>query len=232
MVARAVGDPPIDDDSICTGELTAMRTGYRKPGGPVVYRGVWCRKLWWATVLTAVQDGPELTALYWPAGTPQKLPARPLTPRDLLSREQVELVDRTWVDTDVLLLTAPGAAHAVYAMWEEGQTSLRCWYVDLQAPLRRTTKGFDTRDHLLDIVISPDRSEWRWKDEDEFNEAVAIGVFSPEGARAIREEGERVIELSAAEESPFCDGWETWSPPEGWEIPAFPENWDRLEDVG
>lgn len=91
--------------------------------------------------------------------------------------------------------------------------------------------SFDTRDHLLDVVISPDRSEWRWKDEDEFSEAVAIGVFSPEEARAIRAEGERVIGLLEAEASPFCDGWETWSPPAGWEIPVLPVDWDRLKGV-
>ncbi len=71
-----------------------MTISYWKPGTPVVYRGVWRRKLWWATVVTVVQDDPELTVLYWPAGTPEKLPAERLSPRDLLSREQVELVDR------------------------------------------------------------------------------------------------------------------------------------------
>ena len=28
-------------------------------------------------------------------------------------------------------------------------------------------------DQLLDIVISPDQSAWRWKDEDEFEQAAA-----------------------------------------------------------
>jgi predicted RNA-binding protein associated with RNAse of E/G family len=92
--------------------------------------------------------------------------------------------------------------------------------------------GFDTRDHLLDIVISPNRSEWRWKDEDEFKEAVAIGVFSPQEARTIRAEGERVIQLLEADKSPFCDGWEMWSPPAGWGIPTFLEGWGRLEGSG
>jgi predicted RNA-binding protein associated with RNAse of E/G family len=128
----------------------------------------------------------------------------------------------------VLMLATPGAAHSVYAMRETGQTRLRCWYVDLQEPLRRTAIGFDTMDHLLDIVTSPDRSEWRWKDEDEFQEAVAIGVYSPEEARAIRAEGERVIELLRTGQPPFCDGWDRWSPPAEWKIPQLPDGWDRI----
>jgi predicted RNA-binding protein associated with RNAse of E/G family len=83
-------------------------------------------------------------------------------------------------------------------------------------------------DHLLDIVISPDRSEWRWKDEDEFQEAVAIGVYSTEKARAIRAEGEGVIGRLETGKSPFWDSWEKWSPPAGWGIPALPAGWDKI----
>jgi len=82
--------------------------------------------------------------------------------------------------------------------------------------------GFDTMDHLLDIVVSPDRSEWRWKDEDEFREAVAIGVFSPHEARAIRTEGERAVKLIQDKRAPYCDDWKRWSPPVEWEILGFP----------
>jgi predicted RNA-binding protein associated with RNAse of E/G family len=140
----------------------------------------------------------------------------------------LDLVERKWVDTDVLMLATPGAAHVVYVMWEEGHTSFKCWYINLQEPLHRVPMGFDTMDHLLDIVISPDRSEWRWKDEDEFREAVAIGVFTPEEACAILAEGERVVKLVEAGESPFCDGWERWLPPAEWGIPDFPVDWDDI----
>lgn len=169
-----------------------------------------------------------MIALYWRAGTWVKIPEERFTPQDMLSVEQLDLIDKMWTKTDVLMLATPGAAHSVYAMWEAGHTSFRCWYINLEEPLRRTSMGFDTMDQLLDIVISPDRSEWRWKDEDEFEEAKAIGVYSPEEARAIRIEGKRVVELMQANQSPFCDGWENWSPPAEWEIPTLSSGWDDI----
>ena len=94
--------------------------------------------------------------------------------------------------------------------------------------MRRTIIGFDTMDQMLDIVISPDRSGWHWKDEDEFSEAEKIGVYSHVKAASIREEGERVIRMLNANASPFYDGWETWTPPDEWGIPTFPEGWDKV----
>lgn len=198
-----------------------------KTGDVIVLRGVQRQTVWWASAAIIVQDTPKLIATYWQAGTPNMDSAKRPAPRDLLSNE-THLVPHTWAKTDVLMLVTPGAAHAIWVMWETGQTKLRCWYVNLQEPLRRTRLGFDSMDHLLDIVISPDRSVWHWKDEDEFEEAVALGVYSPEKARAIRAEGEQVIEMLQAGSSPFCDGWEKWSPPAPWGIPVLPEGWGNI----
>ncbi len=201
-----------------------------KPGDVIVMRGVWHHKIHWACPGIIVQDSPELIAIYWQAGTPNMIPDKRSTPRDLLLNN-IHLVPHKWTDTDVLLLAKPGSAHDVELMWEAGHEVLRCWYVNLQEPLRRTKIGFDSMDRLLDIVISADRSTWHWKDEDEFNEAVAMGVFSPEQARAIREEGGHVIERLLTRQSPFFDGWENWHPPLNWAIPSLPEGWDELSDV-
>jgi hypothetical protein len=198
-----------------------------KAGDAIVLRGVWRQIVWWACSATIVQDTPQQIAIYWQAGTPNMDSARRLTPRDLLANE-VRLVPRQWINTDVLMLVTPGAAHAVNVMWAAGQSQVRCWYVNLQEPLRRTKIGFDSMDHLLDIVISADQSTWHWKDEDEFEEAIAVGLYSPEKAEAIRAEGARVIELLETKQSPFCDGWERWSPPATWQIPALPEGWDKI----
>jgi hypothetical protein len=112
-----------------------------------------------------VQDTPDLLAVYWQAGTPNMVPSKRPVPHDLLVNN-ICLIPHKWVETDILMLVTPEASHTVYVMWETGQSKLRCWYIDLQEPLRRTGIGFDTMDHILDVVISADRSEWHWKDED------------------------------------------------------------------
>jgi hypothetical protein len=199
------------------------------PGDVIVFRGISQKKIWYALPVFIVQDTPVLIALFWPAGTKGKWRWKSsegrITPLDVL-QTPLEISDRIWNKTDVLMLITPGAAHAVYVMWEEGQKDILCWYVNLQDPICRTAIGFDTRDQWLDIVVSPDKSSWQWKDEDELDEAVALGLFSKEEAQLIRAEGERVIRLICENKAPFGDGWEKWSPPTNWNIPKLSEEWD------
>jgi hypothetical protein len=200
---------------------------YWTPSDTVVMRGIWKGKLWWACPAFVVQDTPDLIALYWPVGTPTRSPVRRPTVEDDLYN-LIELIERKWTDNDVLSLNTRGAAYSIHIMWEGNTHQLRCWYVHLQEPLRRTRIGFDTMDQMLDIVINPDRTKWHWKDEDEFSEAEEIGVYSREKVQSIRQEGQRVIGLLNANASPFCDGWENWTPPREWGIPVFPLGWENL----
>jgi hypothetical protein len=197
------------------------------PGDTIVMRGIWKGKLWWACPAFVVRDTPEMIALHWPVGTPTLSPIRRPTVEDMLYN-RIHLQERNWTDNDVLSLATPGSAHSIYVMWEAGVHKLRCWYVQLEESLRRSPLGFDTMDHILDIVIKPDRSGWGWKDEDEFSDAEAIGVYTHEQAQSIRLEGERVIAQLNANASPFCDGWENWIPPVEWGIPSFPQGWEEL----
>jgi hypothetical protein len=198
-----------------------------RPGETVVVRGIWRGELWWACPQYVVRDSPELWALYWPAGTPVRRWYRRPTVQEVLSSAP-QLVEAVWTDTNVLSLVTPGTAHSIDLMWDCTQHDLRCWYIQLQEPLRRTLIGFDTMDQILDLVISPDRTEWQWKDVDEFAEALSIGVYSAQQAEAIRTEGESVIEKLKANQSPFCDGWERWQPAREWGIPTFPQGWESV----
>ena len=203
-------------------------SGKWEAGETILTRGVWRHKLWFAMPVKVVQDTDDLIALYWRANTPNKIPGKRTTYKELLANEQITLLDGKWVMTDVLMLCRPNSAHGILVMWETGQVKFNGWYVNLQEPLCRTPLGFDTMDQLLDIVVTPDLSNWHWKDEDEFSDAVEHGVYSSAQAKAIREEGEHVVRTMQEEGSLFLQGWERWTPPKDWNIPEMPAKWDDL----
>ncbi len=93
-------------------------------GDVIVFRGVSQNKIWYVLPVFVVQDTPTLIALYWPSGTRGKFRMKPsgerVTPQDVILTP-MDLIDRAWDTTDVLMLITPGAAHAVYVMWAEGQ---------------------------------------------------------------------------------------------------------------
>jgi predicted RNA-binding protein associated with RNAse of E/G family len=110
-----------------------------------------------------------------------------------------------WRYHHVLSLTRRGEAHSLWLLWEE-DWAFRCWYVQLWKPIVETSTGIETMDYALDIVVDPDGT-WSWKDEDDFDEAQKLGVFTPEEAAAVRAEGGRVIAAH-----PWPTGWEDWRP--------------------
>lgn len=99
------------------------------------------------------------------------------------------------------------------------------WYVNLQDPLRRTPLGFDYLDQELDIIISPDLSDCRWKDEQGFAELQRLGRIDPAKAACLRAAGEQVIRQRHAPDGLFRQGWEHWSPPSHWATPTLPPGW-------
>ncbi|MEF3306884.1 DUF402 domain-containing protein [Paenibacillus sp. GYB003] len=197
-----------------------------RPGEPVVLRRVWNGTVYRVTTATVVRDDAERIALYWGPGYPIK------SRRNLLSvtaSVHTGMQDGMWGGTEVLLLASPEASHAVCAFWRSEDRRFLGWYINLQAPLRRMSVGFDTTDYLLDITANRERTEWSWKDEAEFEEAVAAGNFSSEQAAAIRAEGERAIRLLQAGPAAYYDSWIDWSPPPDWRPPVMPPNWDAAE---
>jgi hypothetical protein len=182
--------------------------------------------------VTVVHDGPDYTALYLKPGTPLKkriLPDGCPIPRNLPYAERAKLPhivgDGTWHSNHALMLFREGEAHDVRLFWSENDWKFCGWYVNLQEPVRRTSVGFDTADHVLDIEVRPDLS-WVWKDENEFATAIAIGRFSEQEALAIRDEGERVIAEIEAHKWPFDSPFVDWRPDPGWTTPEVPGNWN------
>lgn len=168
---------------------------------------------------TVVRDSDELVALYIPEGA---------TYKNWSNSPTRHLADAHW-RRDTLRLMYPGAAHSIWLSWDRNEAgrSLHGYYVNFEEPFRRTPIGFDTNDHMLDIVVEPDLT-WSWKDADDFDRRVATGVYGAEFAAWVREQAKPLIEAIESRATPYCDGWEEWVPDPGWALPALPAEWNTV----
>ena len=134
--------------------------------------------------------------------------------------------ERTWGDRRVLILHRPGRAHTVQLFWDASDR-LVMWYVNAEAPWRRSPLGFDTYEQTLDVVIAPDRTTYELKDEDELAWKVAQGEHTAAEAADIRAEAERATHEVLSGTPPWTADWESWRPDPAWRIPTLPAGWDQ-----
>lgn len=179
--------------------------------------------------VTVVWDRPDELVLWFAEGTPYRhrvqrdssgIP-RVASP-SAFAQLDTQLVPTTAPGRTALVVLRPGRAHAVQLHWDMPGWRFRQWYVNLQTPFARTTHGIRSTDRFLDIVVDPDLS-WRWKDEDEAQEAVRVGRLTSAEAAAIREEGERVVTDIEAGRPPFDRTYTQWRPDPAWEVPPVPD---------
>ena len=177
----------------------------------VAWRDIHHGRVWRVQACRLVEDSPETIALWIPVGAPAKVPAGGLR----IPGDDWELEDKV-NRRDQICVARPGRAHSIYLFWgDDGE--LDEWYVNFEQPLRRSAVGFDTFDEKLDLLVRPD-GKYRWKDEDELEQAGALGLLDPDEVRA---EAERVLR-----EWPFPTGWEGWQPDPAWPVPQLPRGWD------
>jgi predicted RNA-binding protein associated with RNAse of E/G family len=124
------------------------------------------------------------------------------------------------------MLQRPGDAYAVWVFWEGPGRAFSRWYVNLQDPFRRTSVGFDTLDHELDLW-SPDGRTWHRKDDDHLDQRVAEGLFTPAEAAAIRSEADRLLAKLRTDGGWWDEGWAAWEPDDAWPQPTLPPGWER-----
>lgn len=186
-----------------------------------VFRG----KVWTSRPVTVIRDDEDEVVLLLTVGTNCKYPTGRQHGRYTIHawlQGDWQLIDREWVGVDVLRIARPGEPFDVWvvpgerpsgadASWREGWQP-GAWYVNLQEPLRRTPTGFDTMDHVLDIVVARDLSDWSYKDEGEFALATELGVFTSEEATAIRSQADQVVELIEGGAPPWNMDWAGWVP--------------------
>lgn len=181
------------------------------PGKRVQLREVWNGRTWEIREGIVVRDDPGVTVVYTPPGAPATIAAGDDGVRLRLPLPGWELRPAKSPDRHFLAVHKPGTAHTMLVIWDV-DWNLLCWYINLETDLERTEAGFEYVDHFLDIVVEPDMQAWRWKDEDELEEAVASGLVTADDAEAFRAEGEQALEQLLRREAPYDEPWEDWRP--------------------
>ncbi len=181
------------------------------------------------SILTTVDhDDERSTGVYIAPGTPERqirladgssVPR--VVPPGYFRRVHVRMKDGCYGGAPSLILWRPGRAHAVHVHWRGEPWEPDGFYVNLQELMTETPDGFDTTDLFLDIVVDAGLN-WRWKDEDELEEAVAVGRLTDAEARAVRIEGERVVADIEGRRWPFDGSFDEWRPDPAWTLPAMP----------
>ena len=178
-----------------------------------------------AAPMTVVRDDDRGLVAWLAVGTPVLKLVREdgrglrADPSDgfLVPRRQVETV---WEDYSVLRVWQPGRRWSVWHFFHGETGAFEGWYVNIEDPHVRSDHTTRSRDHVLDIWVEPDRSFAR-KDEDELVLAVEQGRYSQAEADAITAVADEVEDVIRAWGSPFCDGWETFTPDPDWPVPAL-----------
>jgi hypothetical protein len=209
--------------------------GRFRPGEVIVWRSVNADRsvIGRAWPMTIVQDEDDLIAVYLRPGTVFKMSIRFTRPNELQNvlRSDEAHHDAVWRDMDALILHRPGDAHSVWRFQRADDQMLKMWYVNLEEPWTRTSIGFDSRDHGLDVVVAPDLSSWSWKDEDEMEREIAADHITSADLAAYRAEGERAAGLIMRRERPFDEDWTAWRPDPAWGVPVLQPGWDAFDGV-
>ncbi|MCH2515241.1 MAG: DUF402 domain-containing protein [Dehalococcoidia bacterium] len=157
-----------------------------QPGDHILTRYVFRGRVVTAANWIVVMDSPELIVTWIPLDTTVMNGVvdgeNHLTGRQFADLAW-EMVPRKWRTAVTLRLKSPSAMWSLWVFWDEGMSSLKAWYINIDAPFKRTRLGFDTWDMFLDIVVAPDRKSWRYKDEDEFADAISAGICTPRKRR-------------------------------------------------
>jgi predicted RNA-binding protein associated with RNAse of E/G family len=196
-------------------------------GSEIVLREMWLGRVWTAMPAIVVEDDASQRQFFIPAGTIIKYAVDEGGRELRLYRDRWTLADHA-TRRHVLAFSWPGSGHAVLAIWDPGWR-FTGWYINLEANLGRSERFYDYVDHCLDVLIPPDRSRWTWKDEEELEEAVRLGIYTEQQASAFRHEGERAARRVQRGEPPFDHDWTGWRPDPCWPVPALSQGWERVE---
>lgn len=199
-------------------------------GTQVMARNIWHGRVFSAFPFLVVEDRDDLVTLFLPPGAVWKRPIQRDGSHARIPYGTWTHTDEAWYGQGALRFFPTGESHSVLA-WR-GRDRIARWYINLELPYRRTSRGLDTRDNLVDIDYREGFAAPRLKDEDELCEAQSLGVLTPSEVARIRRDAERALALVQQGHPAITTRWESWRPPAHWTIPTLPSDWDQVHEVG
>jgi len=178
--------------------------------------------LWIGFSAYVVEDTDDLFAVYLAEGSRLAFPDWPFAVWEHPWRTSGF---SAWRGHGKLMLHRPGDAYSVDLFWSGSRREFSGWYINLQDPIRRYDRGFDTLDHELDYWV-PSSGDWVVKDEQLFEERVAEGRYSAEQAAAIQATGSQIVEMLSSGSQWWDESWADWEPPLNWQVLDLPPDWE------
>jgi hypothetical protein len=208
------------------------------PGDSVLWRSRPGGVVGFMYAANVVADTADFVALYQAPGSPGK---RRTGRRDGPRGRNMgrggwdgSHADFTWPGPGMLRLHPAGGHYSVLRRFDPDGGRYRGWYVNLERSWRRTPVGFDSRDDVLDVVVSDDLSTWAPKDEDELEWSVEAGTLTTDEADEIRCVAKAAAAAIEARSFPFVDElYERLAPLAEWPLPRLPVTWaEPFDDLG
>lgn len=209
-----------------------------EPGDHITIRNVFKGRVQTVFPSIVVVDTPELVVTWLPMDTPvlngvtdpngTSDGSKGHLSAETMAAKEWAMAPRNWHTAGTLRLKNPRSLWSLWVFWEPDMTEVRGWYINIDAPYQRTRLGFDTWDMFLDVVVQPDRKTWRYKDEDEFAEAIEAGIFDEIEVQNIWDAAAQALQVIAENRKPFNSVWGTWRPDITWETPQIPDDWEEV----
>lgn len=189
-----------------------------KLGETILMREVWRGKTWEQRTAIVAEDSQEMIVLYTPPEADALVAIDSEGRRLRMPTTPDWSLEGTRTFTSGLIgVHVPGTQHSLLAIFDP-PAGYGPWYINIESDLVRTDAGFDYEEHVLDVVVDRNLSAWRWKDEDELEEAVELGLFTAGQAAEFRAEGERALEWLLSRRPPYDRDWLSWRPPAEWGV--------------
>lgn len=207
----------------------------KRRGAGVAWRSIRDDHVSYAYAGLVIEDSELYIAVYQPTGAPlRRRTGRRGGPRNAMLPNGWDggYQDSTWTGKPNVRAHLIGTCVSVIRPWDPNSASFQGWYVNLELPWRRSDCGYDSRDLILDITVTDDLENWQWKDVDQLEWSVDVGLLTAADAHWIWDQGWDAVGRLTQRESIFSKDWAGWAPDERWRAPVMPAGWNSTEPAG